>query len=381
MERFNIAASHPKGADVSSMEKLSLLRIVLIGIAALVAIDSAIAQQIAFTWDDLPAHSSLPQGETRVEIGRKLIAAMKEAQLPPVYGFVNGVAIEREADSAPMLKEWRDAGFQLGNHTWSHMNLNTNSAAEWEADLLKDEPVLEQYAEGGDWHWLRYPFLSEGDTPEKRAEIRSFLAGHGYRIAAVTMSFGDYMWNEPYARCVAKGDTASIAQLESSYLDAAASDVDFRRAMAKALYGHDIPYVLLMHVGAFDARMLPAAAQALSRQGLQFCHAGGSGKGSLLPQFSRSSFGAGAGLARSRDAGARAPAPGSAQARPRHRSQFPLPLRTLKRLVLDPDFAAAPFAGPPDPKSNDGDSADHEECLQGMMRDDLDGSRAQLDDQ
>jgi hypothetical protein len=27
--------------------------------------------------------------------------------------------------------------------------------------------------------------------------------------------------------------------------------------MAKALFGHDIPYVLLMHVGAFDARMLP----------------------------------------------------------------------------------------------------------------------------
>ena len=35
------------------------------------------------------------------------------------------------------------------------------------------------------------------------------------------MSFGDYMWNEPYARCVAKNDTASIAQLESTYLQAA----------------------------------------------------------------------------------------------------------------------------------------------------------------
>jgi len=71
------------------------------------------------------------------------------------------------------------------------------------------------------------------------------------------MSFGDYMWNEPYARCVAKNDTAAIAQLESSYLDAASTDADFRRSMAMALYKHDIPYVLLMHVGAFDARMLP----------------------------------------------------------------------------------------------------------------------------
>lgn len=230
----------------------------------------AAAQQIAFTWDDLPAHSALPRGETRVEIGRRLIVAMKAEHLPPVYGFVNGVATEREPASAPMLKEWREAGFQLGNHTWSHMNLNTSTAAAWEEDLLKNEPVLREYAAGGDWHWLRYPFLAEGDTPEKRAEIRRFLAEHGYKIAAVTMSFGDYMWNEPYGRCMAKSDLAAIAELESSYLDAAAADADYRRAMAKALYGHDIPYVLLMHVGAFDSRMLPRLLDLYRDKGFSF---------------------------------------------------------------------------------------------------------------
>ena len=207
----------------------------LIVVAALVSSTSAPAQQIAITWDDLPAHSALPQGETRVEIGHKLIAAMKDAHLPPVYGFVNGVQLEHEPASAPMLKDWRDAGFPLGNHTWSHMNLNTMSLVDWEADLVKNEPILAKYAGGDDWHWLRYPFLAEGDTPEKRAEARKFLADHGYRIAAVTMSFGDYMWNEPYARCIAKNDTAAIAQLESTYLQAAADDADFRRAMSKTL--------------------------------------------------------------------------------------------------------------------------------------------------
>jgi len=169
-----------------------------------------------------------------------------------------------------MLKDWRDAGFPLGNHTWSHMNLNTSSLADWEADLLKDEPVLQHYATGSDWHWLRYPFLAEGDTPEKRAETRKLLAAHGYRIAAVTMSFGDYMWNDPYARCVARNDAASIAQLESTYLEAASADADFRRAMSKTLYGHDIPYVLLMHAGAFDARMLPRLLKLYRDKGFTF---------------------------------------------------------------------------------------------------------------
>ncbi len=231
---------------------------------------SAPGQQIAFTWDDLPAHSALPQGETRVEIGHKLIAAMKDARLPPVYGFVNGIATEREPASAPMLKDWRDAGFLLGNHTWSHMNLNTSSIADWKADLQKDEPLLQQYSNDSDWHWLRYPFLAEGNTPEKHANARKYLAAHGYKVASVTMSFGDYMWNEPYARCVAKNDTASIAQLESTYLQAASDDADFRRAMSKALYGHDIPYVLLMHVGAFDARMLPRLLKLYRDKGFTF---------------------------------------------------------------------------------------------------------------
>jgi peptidoglycan-N-acetylglucosamine deacetylase len=231
---------------------------------------AAQAPQIAFTWDDLPAHGPLPPGETRVDIGRKIVQAMKDAHLPPVYGFVNGAGLEREPASAPMLKQWRDGGLQLGNHTWSHMNLNTASLADWEADLLKNETVLQKYAAGGDWHWLRYPFLAEGNTPEKRSETRKFLAAHGYRIATVTMSFADYMWNEPYARCVAKNDTAAIAKLESSYLEAASADADFRRAMARDLFGRDIPYVLLMHVGAFDARMLPRLLKVYSDKGFTF---------------------------------------------------------------------------------------------------------------
>lgn len=252
------------------MDPVTQPRVLIFQIALAAITVSTPAQQLAFTWDDLPAHSALPQGETRVEIGHKLITAMKAAHMPPVYGFVNGIAIEHEPASAPMLKDWRDAGFFLGNHAWSHLNLNTNSLADWETDLLKNEPTLERYAGNTDWHWLRYPFLAEGDTPEKRAETRKFLAAHGYKIAAVTMSFGDYMWNDPYARCAAKNDLTAIAQLESSYLEAASAEADFRRAMAKALFGHDIPYVLLMHVGAFDARMLPRLLDLYRSKGFTF---------------------------------------------------------------------------------------------------------------
>ena len=231
---------------------------------------SASAQQIAFTWDDLPVHSALPPGETRVEIGRRIIAAMKEAHMPPAYGFMNGISTEDEPLSTPMLKKWRDAGLPLGNHTWSHMNLNQHSLAEWEADVLRNEPLLKFYMGNADWRWLRFPYLAEGDDSEKRDAARKFLAEHGYRIAGVTMSFDDYMYNDPYARCVAKHDTAAIAHLEESYLAAADTTVAYTRAMSRALYGRDIPYVLLMHVGALDAQLLPRLLKLYHDKGFSF---------------------------------------------------------------------------------------------------------------
>jgi peptidoglycan/xylan/chitin deacetylase (PgdA/CDA1 family) len=242
---------------------------------------AAHAQQIAFTFDDLPAHSSLPPGETRLEVGNKVIAALQQAHLPPVYGFVNAVRMQEQPDTVQVLEAWRAAGFPLGNHTWSHMNLNEHTAAEWEADTLRGEPALEQQMPHGDWHWLRFPYLAEGNTPAKQAEIRAFLLQHGYKIAGVTMSFADYSFNDPYARCMAKGDTAAVAQLEAAYLQAAADNIDRYRQMSHELYNRDIPYVLLMHLGAFDARMLPRLLELYKARGFTFI---------TLPEAERDSF-------------------------------------------------------------------------------------------
>jgi peptidoglycan-N-acetylglucosamine deacetylase len=121
-----------------------------------------------------------------------------------------------------------------------------------------------------DWRWLRYPFLSEGDTPEKRLAVRGWLAANHYRIASVTMSFSDWAFNEPYARCMAKGDQAAVADLEKRFLDGAAAVADRARAMSQTLYGKDIPYVLLMHGGAFDARMAPRLFKLYQDKGFGF---------------------------------------------------------------------------------------------------------------
>jgi len=252
------------------VNRLLRLRCLLPALLSAVSASYLAAQEIAFTWDDLPAHSALPPGQTREQIAQQILSAMKGANLPPAFGFVNGATTQSEPLSTPVLEQWRSAGLPLGNHTWSHMNLNQHSLADWEADVLRDEPLLESLMGSQDWRWLRFPFLAEGDTPEKREGARRFLAEHHYKIAGVAMSFGDYLYNEPYARCMAKNDTAGIEKLETSYLAAASATIPYTRAMSKALYGRDIPYVLLMHIGALDARMLPQLLRLYRDNGFRF---------------------------------------------------------------------------------------------------------------
>ena len=228
------------------------------------------AQQVALTFDDLPAHGPLPSGTTREQVIRDILMALKASGTPPVYGFINGVRIDENPADAKVLDLWRSYDYPLGNHTWSHMNLNEHTAAEWEADLLKNEKVLSPLMKSADWRWVRFPYLAEGESPKKAAEVRAFLADQHYRIAGVTMSFDDYLFNEPYARCLAKNDTAAVTKLEDLFLDSARTDLADRRAMAKAAFGRDIPYVLLMHVGDFDAHMLARLLALYRQQGVSF---------------------------------------------------------------------------------------------------------------
>jgi peptidoglycan/xylan/chitin deacetylase (PgdA/CDA1 family) len=227
---------------------------------------------MAITVDDLPVHGDLPANTTRAEIAKKMIETFKAKGVPGVYGFVNANNIGANGDTEKdsVLKIWANSGFPLGNHTFSHIDLNTSSIQAFEDEIVANESVLQGLMGCRDWHWLRYPFLHEGDTLEKRHAIRKYLADHGYKVAQVTLDYGDYAWNNPYARCVAKQDTQSIEWLKSSYLQAAKDDIELDRKLSAQLFGRDIKYVLLMHIGALDSVMLPDLLDLFTKMGFHF---------------------------------------------------------------------------------------------------------------
>ena len=224
---------------------------------------------VAITFDDLPVHGPLPSGIARRQVAEEILAAVNEAGVPQAYAFVNAGAIGGDPELARLLPEWRAAGHPLANHTWTHQNLNDVSLQAYKQEIVRNERVLEPERARGQL-WFRYPFLEDGDDSGKRAEIRRFLAERGYKIAAGTMGFDDWRFQEPYARCRSKGDAAGVRQLEDGMLAAVRDSIDASRGAAKAVYGGDIPYVLVMHTGAMDARMMRRILAIYKAEGFRF---------------------------------------------------------------------------------------------------------------
>ena len=186
--------------------------------------------EIALTIDDLPVHGPIPPGQTPSTVAKGIIAALSRAHVP-AYGFINARWVTAQPGDARRAQGLASGGLAAWQPTWAHRHLSEMSVAEFNDEVARDETVLAQLAGGTDWHWFRYPFLDEGENAEKRNAARQVLARRGYKIAAVTMDFGDWAWTAPYARCMAKDDRRAIAQLEEMYLAAAREAIDYYRGL------------------------------------------------------------------------------------------------------------------------------------------------------
>ena len=209
--------------------------------------------KVALTFDDIPMHGAIVPARTRSQMTKDIVAALRAGRAT-AFGFLNARTIAG-VDSEDVVRVWREAGLPLGSHTFSHMDLHKNAADAFEQDVIANEEALQRLMPRDDWHWFRFPYLNAGETPEKRRRIADFLAKRGYRVAEVTVSFHDWAYHDPYARCLARGDSKAVAWLKDTYLAEAGLSIDEARAESRALYGREVAHVMLLHLGDLNAVM------------------------------------------------------------------------------------------------------------------------------
>ena len=223
------------------------------------------AQSVAITVDDLPYAGRTDRALTTrdtasaEEVNRNLLIAFRNHKVP-VTGFVNGKRIEAlgQEPGSQILRLWLVQGLDLGNHTYSHPDINNLTVPQIEDEIVRGETViLPLMKEAGlKPEFFRFPMNHTGDTKEKHDAISSFLKRHGYKLATCTIDNSDYLFNDAYLRMLEQGDKSGARKLRVEYLKYTSSEIDYYAALNKRVLGYEPPQVMLLHANRLNAAVI-----------------------------------------------------------------------------------------------------------------------------
>jgi peptidoglycan/xylan/chitin deacetylase (PgdA/CDA1 family) len=234
------------------------------------------SREVAVTFDDLPAPSDSVVSyapEALQTMTARLLAELKVNHIPAI-GFVNEEKLDRgEFDKrVNILKMWVNAGFELGNHTYSHVDLDTTALADYEQDFLRGEKVTEALlrAKGRRERYFRYPFLDVGKTLETKRAFEAFLRKQGYTVAPVTIDNEEYMFAAVYAHAEATRDTATATRVAQSFLSYMNEVFAYFENFSVDTLGYEPRQILLLHADELDTDEMDALAKMMRARGYRF---------------------------------------------------------------------------------------------------------------
>lgn len=231
-------------------------------------------RQVAITIDDLPAGSNSMPAATITEMTTNLLTTLRDQKIP-VVGFVNEKKLYRagEVDQRiNALRMWLDYGFELGNHTFSHMSLNKAGLQAWEDDVVQGESVTNLLLAEHKMklRYFRHPFLDTGRDLQTRREAEAFLVKRGYRIAPITLDAWDWMYAGVYEDAKKRGDTALQQQLVQSYLSYSDSMFNFSEQLVKQTIGYEPKQILLLHANQLESDHIGELLDLMRKRGYRF---------------------------------------------------------------------------------------------------------------
>lgn len=222
-------------------------------------------REIAITIDDLPLVGSkmnTPGNQQRAtDRFMRIIQTLTENNVPAT-GFVIAGAIEK--GQWAFLEQFHDAGFVIGNHTYSHANLNRMNSDKYIADIQRADKVLTPLFSGQ--KYFRYPYLAEGNK-ESKQKVRDYLTNNHYIIAPVTIDSKDFRFNEQVYKVPYRTRENYINKLKPTYLAYIWKETLRAENRAK---GQPVKQILLIHANCLNSYLLGDIIQMYKEKGYKF---------------------------------------------------------------------------------------------------------------
>jgi peptidoglycan/xylan/chitin deacetylase (PgdA/CDA1 family) len=253
----------------------SLVLILILMAAPAIFAQKTPPRTVAVTIDDLPVVSTRKDLKTRREITKKLLAHITRAKVPAI-GFVNENKLyaddRRDEAQVDLLRAWLDAGLELGNHTYSHVNIANVPLADYKANILKGEIVTKELlaAKNRKIRYFRHPFLWTGLSLEVKNELGAFLREHGYEIAPVTIDNSDWIFASAYDKAFDKGDKKLMREIGAAYVPYLEAKTEYWERQSVKIFGREVSQTLLLHANFINSDYFDDIARMYKKRGYRF---------------------------------------------------------------------------------------------------------------
>lgn len=232
-------------------------------------------RQVAVTIDDLPAGMAdrLPAADITA-LTTKLLGTLRDQKIP-VVGFVNEKKLYKPGEVDERIKAlqmWLDYGFELGNHTFSHMSLNQRELKDWEDDVVQGESVTRMLLAQHKMtlRYFRHPYLDTGRDLLTRRKAEEFLIQRGYRIAPITFDGWDWMFAGLYEDAKKRNDTDLQQKIVKEYLSYHDAQFAYFEQLSVKVVGYEPKQILLLHASNLEADHIGELLNVLRKRGYRF---------------------------------------------------------------------------------------------------------------
>jgi peptidoglycan/xylan/chitin deacetylase (PgdA/CDA1 family) len=217
--------------------------------------------EIAFTFDDPKTQEAA--GFSWQHINERVLGALARHKIKSIL-FVCGMRI----DGGPgqrLIAAWDHQDHLIGNHSYSHFNLDKVTLSDFEADTLKNEPLIVSYRRFT--RLFRFPSFKEGNTVAKRDGIRAFLQARGYRIGRATIDASDWAISARLEKRIKEDPQADRAPYRAFFLRHIWERAQYYDSLAQRVLGVPVRHTLLLHHNVLNALFVDDLIAMFADQG------------------------------------------------------------------------------------------------------------------
>ena len=231
---------------------------------------------MCITVDDLPIVSyGIDDYKYHQTITNNLLKAFKKHNIAAI-GYVNEGKLyhnsKLDTSQVSILEMWLESGFELGNHTYSHMNYHKSTFQEYTSDIIKGERVSKQLSKkyNQKFTYFRHPYLRSGLSKTHSDSLKTFLKDNGYIEAPITIDNEDYLFAKAYHNVYVKKDTVIMRKVGDAYIKYMEDKLLYFENISNLLFARNISQTLLVHASLLNSEYIDELIEMYQSHGYAF---------------------------------------------------------------------------------------------------------------